>query len=111
MKYITHNDAHENINTNRTHLQGAIVCTFADLINTFGNPMKDGYDDEKSDAEWQVQFENGTVATIYNWKNGKNYCGNRGLEVWEITDWHIGGHEFDCVHYVRNAVAQAKETA
>jgi hypothetical protein len=109
MKYITHNDAGSNINTNRTHLQGAIVCTFADLTNTFGNPLKDGFDDYKSDAEWQIQFEDGSVATIYNYKNGKNYCGADGLEVWEITQWNIGGHEMDCVHHVRNAVAHVKE--
>ena len=110
MKYITHNDAGSNINTNRTHLQGAIVCTFAELVTAFGNPMKDGFDDYKSDAEWNVQFENGTVATIYNYKNGKNYCCDQGLEVWEITQWNIGGHEMDCVHHVRNAVAYVKES-
>ena len=110
MKYITHNDAGSNINTNCTHLQGALVCTFADLMNAFGNPMKDGFDDYKSDAEWNVEFENGTVATIYNYKNGKNYCGEDGLEVWEITRWNIGGFELHCVEYVRNAVANVKES-
>lgn len=110
MKYITHNE-NDLINANMTSLRGAITCTYTDLVRTFGEPMKDGFDDYKSDAEWKVQFENGTVATIYNWKDGKNYCGEQGLEVWEITDWHIGGHEFDCVQYVRDAVAQAKETA
>lgn len=106
MKYITHNDAGANINTNCTHLQGAIVCTFAELIGTFGNPMKDGFDDYKSDAEWEVQFEDGTVATIYNYKNGKNYCGDQGQEVWEITQWNIGGHVPDAVACVRQAVKE-----
>jgi hypothetical protein len=108
MKYITHNDKHENINTNLTHLQGAITCTFAQLVATFGNPMKDGFDDYKSDAEWEVQFEDGTVATIYNYKNGKNYCGDQGQEVWEITQWNIGGHVPDAVGNVRQAVAEVQ---
>jgi hypothetical protein len=31
------------------------------------------------------------VATIYNWKNGKNYCGEMGEPVEKMTYWHIGG--------------------
>ena len=109
MNYITHNDPSENINTNLTHLQGIITCTYAQLVIAFGKPMKDGFDDYKSDAEWAVQFEDGTVATIYNWKNGKNYCGSDGYgkEVWEITEWHIGGHVPDVVANVRQAVADS----
>lgn len=90
MKFITHNQ--DLINTNMTHLQGHITCTYAQLVSTFGEPMKDGFDDYKSDAEWLVQYEDGTVATIYNWKNGINYCGSEdGIPTQDITDWHIGG--------------------
>ena len=50
-------------------------------------------DEYKTDVNWGLEFEDGTIATIYNWKNGKNYCGERGLPVEDITEWHIGGHE------------------
>ena len=33
------------------------------------------------------------IGTVYNWKNGKNYLGNRGKEVENITDWNIGDHK------------------
>ena len=106
MNYITHNDAGANINTTGTSLRGVIPCSYYDLVNAFGKPMKDGFDDYKSDAEWEVEFEDGIVATIYNWKNGKNYCGDAGQEVWEITQWNIGGHVPDAVANVRQAVKE-----
>ncbi len=90
MKFITHNQD-DSINANMTSLRGCITATYAQLVSTFGEPMKDGFDDYKSDAQWLVQFDDGTVATIYNWKNGKNYCGHEGTATEFIKDWHVGG--------------------
>ena len=75
---------------NGTSLQGYISATFDELVNTFGEPGKG--DEYKTDAEWIIEFNDGTVATIYNWKDGRNYCGSGGLDVEDITDWHIGGN-------------------
>lgn len=90
MKFDTHNTTpgiHHN--ANGTSLQGRITATYSELTSLFGEPTSgDGY---KVDAEWYIQFEDGTFATIYNWKSGKNYCGAEGLEVKDITDWHVGG--------------------
>ena len=89
MKFTTHNEA--EIQTNGMHLQGHIQANYADLVDTFGQPHNlEGY---KTDAEWDVCFADGTRATIYNWKNGKNYCGENGLELHEIQDWNIGGFD------------------
>jgi hypothetical protein len=66
--------------------------------------MKDGFDNYKSDAEWQVQFDDGTVATIYNWKNGRNYCGDEGTPTHLIREWHIGGYSGDAVDLVKTAI-------
>ena len=85
MKYKT-----ENVNTGGTSLQGEITCDYNKLVELFGEPSgSDGY---KSDAEWEIEFEDGVVATIYNWKDGKNYCGeDEGLDVEDIRNWHVGG--------------------
>ena len=89
MKYVTHND--ESIDVNGSCLQGYITAKYQDLVDAFGKPTSsDGY---KVDAEWEIKFEDGTIATIYNWKNGRNYNGNDGLDVEYITEWNIGGFE------------------
>lgn len=87
MTFKTHNET--EININGTCLQGEVEATYAELCDLFGSHHDgDGY---KVDAEWYVQFSDGTVATIYNWKNGKNYEGENGLPLEQIDSWHIGG--------------------
>jgi hypothetical protein len=89
MQFRTHNTGVDYDVINGTCLQGYVSADYSALCERFGEPTNgDGY---KVDAEWLVQFEDGTVATIYNYKDGKNYNGADGLEVKDITDWHIGG--------------------
>jgi len=76
---------------NMTSLQGYIRTSYADLVGCFGAPTCDG-DGYKVDAEWIITFADGVVATIYNWKDGPNYCGEDGTPVEFIREWHIGGH-------------------
>jgi len=103
MKYITHNDTPKGrrINIGGTCRQGHITCTYDKLVQLFGEPC-DG-DAYKVDAEWNIRFpspewevsdqaDDGIVCTIYNWKNGKNYCGETGEDVVNITEWNVGGH-------------------
>ena len=83
--FETHNDI--AINSSGTCLQGYINTHYYDLIETFGEPTEsDGY---KVDAEWIIEFEDGTVGTVYNWKNGLNYCGVDGTPVEYNTEWHV----------------------
>lgn len=101
MNYQTHNQ--KTINPDGTHLMGYIDIEYDKLVSLFGEPTdSDGY---KVDAQWEIEFEDGLVATIYNWKDGKNYNGEEGLDVTEITDWHIGGHEKDVVDRIHNIFA------
>lgn len=76
---------------NMSSLQGYIRTSYADLVACFGEPVAN-FDDYKCDCEWNIKFADGVVASIYNWKNGRNYLGAEGLDVEDITDWHIGGH-------------------
>jgi hypothetical protein len=82
-----------------TCLQGYIRATYKELVETFGPPGEG--DDYKIDVEWILKWPNGVVATIYNWKDGKNYCGPEGKAVEDILDWNIGGHTSLSVEYVR----------
>ena len=70
-------------------LQGYIDTSYDTLVEKLGDPT-DG-DGEKVDAEWLIEFDDKTFATIYNYKDGVNYNGTSGLRVGDITDWHIGG--------------------
>ena len=89
MKFVTHNQ--KEINVNNTHLQGYIKANYKDLKKIFGKPTDgDGY---KVDAEWEIEFEDGVVCTIYNYKSGRNYNGRNGTPKTQITNWHIGGLE------------------
>lgn len=98
--YQSHND--KDINCCGTHYQGNLTADYAKLKKLFGQPSDgDGY---KVDAEWDVEFSDGTVATIYNWKDGKNYCGSHGTPKTKITDWHIGGMSKKAVELIQAVV-------
>jgi hypothetical protein len=104
MKLITHNDQY--INVNGTHLQGYIDISYDELLEMFGEQTTgDGY---KVDAEWMLSIDD-VVITIYNWKDGKNYCGSQGKQVQNIRDWHIGGFSKEAEHKLKEYVQQYKE--
>lgn len=103
--YKTHNED-QSININGTHLQG--YCQegtgYARLVELFGEPTTG--DEYKVDAEWNIEFADGMVATIYNYKSGKNYCGDEGMEVKDMTgsNWHIGGNDKEVVERINDLI-------
>ena len=102
----THNDT--AINVNGTTLKGTLNnVRFSVLVLAFGAPIFEGLD-TKQDCEWQIKFNNGTVATIYNWKNGKNYNGENGMALDDIRDWNVGGNASDAVELVQQAITDAE---
>lgn len=89
MNYATHND--QEVDIDGTHFMGYVRASYDELVSLFGQPTdSDGY---KVDAEWHVLFRDGAVATIYNWKNGRNYLGEDGTPVQRITEWNVGGRD------------------
>lgn len=92
--------------------QGELQISFERLVEVFGQPWY--YTDEpgdKSDVEWPLLFDDGTVATIYNYKNGKNYAiysDGDGEEIEDIFDWSIGGNCPEAATLVKTEIATFK---
>ncbi len=91
MKIITTNNPTTDVNG--TSLQGYVRTNFSNIESKLG-PALDGSD--KTTAEWYLEFEDGTVATIYDWKE----------ESTPLSDynWHIGGHDPSIVDKVGEAL-------
>lgn len=71
----------------------------------FGGPTfidNDPY--EKVTVEWVIQFTNGIVATIYDWKRYE--LGTPAQD--ELYDWHIGGVSQDAVELIKKALSEVK---
>ena len=83
-----------------TSNQGSITATLRSLIKIFGQP--NGQPSDKTTVEWVLQFENGTVATVYDWKRDEYGLGEIDLD--ELVDWNIGGFDNDAYEQVRRAV-------
>ena len=99
----------KTIEANGTHLQGNVGATYQELVEVFGEPIRHESDgtthmSNKVDAEWRISFEDGTVATIYNYKNGLNYLGAEGKRVSEISMWNVGGYDERAVTLVNDEV-------
>ena len=84
-----------------TSLQGYIFASYDELVNVFGRPSV-GPDkpsgDEKVTCEWNLEFEDGTVVTIYDWKE---YTGKTPRGRYE---WHIGGRSRSAERLVQEAL-------
>ena len=65
---------------NGTCLQGYMQAYYHQLVEVFGEPEGGG---DKTTVEWCLAFEDGTVATIYDWKEYETPTG--------LYHWHIGG--------------------
>ena len=74
-----------------TSYQGNIDIGYAELVAVLGEPLAEHFDTYKCDAEWVIHFGSGQCATVYNYKDGRNYMGLDGKDKEDIRDWHIGG--------------------
>ena len=80
---------------NGTHLQGYMEAYYHQLVEVFGEPEGGG---DKTTVEWCLSFEDGTVATIYDWKEYDTPTG--------LYHWHIGGRSNLAVARVQQAFKQ-----
>ena len=74
-----------------TCLQGYVVTTLRNLSEAFGEPEYYGDSHDKVIFEWVLEFSDGTIATIYDWKSEvePNFD--------ELMQYHIGGFNGDAV--------------
>jgi hypothetical protein len=95
----------DHIEANGTSLKGYIHnATYNELVELFGEPTYDwGSDGDKVQVEWVIRFKDGTIATIYDWKQ-------YGTPVENITEWNIGGHKQDAVDRTMGVVGADKVT-
>ena len=85
----------KNAEVTGTHLQGRITTSYDKLVEVFGEPTYNDNDPrDKVQVEWALKFSDGTVATIYNWKDYDD--GSRCKQALHY-DWHIGGMNYDAV--------------
>jgi len=77
---------------NGTCLQGYVQAYYHQLVAVFGEPEGGG---DKTTVEWVLAFADGTVATIYDWKEWETPIG--------LYMWHIGGHSKAAVDRVQRA--------
>ena len=89
---------------NGTSLKGYVKATLEQLYDAFDDahyfrPSKN----EKVQISWSLKFEDGTIATIYDWKRD-GYIPFSDEEV----EWHIGGHTSEAVALVRQALGISK---
>lgn len=66
-----------------TSFQGTINTSYDRLVETFGSPTTTSSLDGKTQVEWHLKFEDGVIATIYDWKEDGHFSG--------VSEWHIGG--------------------
>lgn len=93
--------------TGGSYLIHKIVSTYDKLEETFGEPRHfAGAYGHKVDVQWTLQFEDGTLATIYNYKDGTNYLGANGLHHKHITNWSVGGHNYTAYTRVRECLIE-----
>ena len=83
MERATIKEIGSNVDTISTSLHGYLEATYLDLVKAFGEPTYDNGEEDKVTKEWSIEFTDGTVATIYDWKSSRALQG--------LYQWHIGG--------------------
>ncbi|TXG76342.1 hypothetical protein E6P97_03705 [Patescibacteria group bacterium] len=80
--------------------KGYLYAQYDQLLPTFGEPRQPVHADNKIDVEWIIDTPHG-VAIIYNYKDGKAYLGDSGLNPEEIYEWHVGGKTSEVYSWIK----------
>jgi hypothetical protein len=83
---------------NGTSKQGRFSATFKQMVEAFGHP-EEVENDDKITVEWNLKFEDGTIATIYDY-----YGLLRDPKGGFL--WNIGGHTEQAWKNVANTIGK-----
>lgn len=94
-----------NKSLNGTSFHGnTITATVADLMNVLGAPDCTGDTNDKVQNEWELELQDGTVFSVYDWKEYRSYTDTEEIE------WHIGGMSENATYraqcYLEEALAE-----
>jgi len=78
-----------------TSLQGYVKTTYDKLVEVFGEP--NCYAGGKTTCEWNLKFADGTIASIYDYKESET-------PKYEY-DWHVGGFNQYAVKRVKELLS------
>ena len=81
-----------------------ISATLADLMNVLGAPHGIGEQNDKVQNEWELELEDGTVFSVYDWKEYRRYSDT------ETIEWHIGGRSQKDTFVAQDTLIEALAT-
>ncbi len=79
-----------------TSFKGTVCTTYDELVNKLG-VSRGPSGDNKVKAEWIIEGEDGTVATIYDWK-----LNNIPKDLYH---WHVGGSTHKALDLVEEVLS------
>jgi hypothetical protein len=86
------------IETNMSHKQGMLKGSYHDIVSVLGEPTYlDHSGDDKTQAEWNIKHENGTVLTVYDYKK-------YNTDVEDVKEWSIGGYSHKAVEALEDII-------
>lgn len=74
----------KDINIQSSSYVGTIDVSYSTLVKLFGEPS---HNREKGSCVWDIEFDDGVVASIYDWKPGKDDTPET-TTVWNIGGWY-----------------------
>lgn len=88
-----------------TSFHGATFsATLADLHVILGVPNSNGDHHDKVQNEWELELEDGTVFSVYDWKEYRRYTDK------ETIEWHIGGMNLKDTFVAQDTLVEALAT-
>ncbi len=94
-----------------THRMGYVYVSYSKVVEVFGEPEYHGdRGDSRVIFEWVITFADGTVATIYDYKQSKLYGDDPDaptpdeMKTLPSFEWHIGGKDHRAVELVQSVL-------
>ena len=88
-----------------TSFHGATFsATLADLQIILGAPNHTSDHHDKVQNEWEMELEDGTVFSVYDWKEYRRYTDK------ELIEWHIGGMDQKDTFVAQDTLVEALDT-